>query len=137
MILFDTNVWSVLPKPAGQEHVARWISERMEHSWLSVIVIAEIRMGIEKPDAAAKRDLLERWFADLLILCADRILDLDSAAARIFGTLVARRKLERQETKLLDIQLAAQALAHDCPVATRNGRDFEWTGARVIDPWTA
>jgi len=135
VILFDTNVWSVLPRPAGQEQVARWIAEHMDDAWLSVIVIAEIRMGIENPEAAAKRNVLDRWFADLLILCADRILDFDSAAAQIFGSLAARRKLEKQETKLLDIQLAAQALSRDCPVATRNVRDFEWTGVKVIDPW--
>jgi hypothetical protein len=137
VILFDTNVWSVLPKPVGQEHVARWIGERMGEAWLSVIVIAEVRMGIENPDAVAKRDVLDRWLADLLILCADRTLEFDAAAAQIFGTLVARRKLEKQETKLLDIQLAAQALSRGCPIATRNARDFEWTGVRLIDPWFA
>ena len=45
--------------------------------------------------------------------------------------------MEKQETKLLDIQLAAQALSRDCPLATRNTRDFAWTGVRLIDPWQA
>lgn len=137
MILFDTNVWSALRKPRDQEHVAEWISQQMENAWLSVIVIAEIRFGIENPKASAKRDELEQWLDDLEILCADRTLDFDSRSAHIFGALVARRKLAKQETKLLDLQIAAQALAYDCPVATGNARDFEWTGAKVIDPWTA
>ena len=135
MILFDTNVWSVLPRPAGQEQVASWISERMDDAWLSVIAIAEIRMGIDNRDAIAGRDVRERWLADLLTLCADRIVDFDTASAQIFGALVARRKLQKQPTKLLDLQIAAQALARDCPVATRNVKDFAWTGVEVINPW--
>ena len=135
MILFDTNVWSVLRKPDGHEPVANWIAAHMHEAWLSVIAIAEVRIGIENPDAAAKRDVLEQWLDDLEAICADRILDFDARSAHLFGALVARRKLQRQETKLLDIQLAAQALAHDCPVATRNVRDFEWTGVTLINPW--
>ena len=107
----------------------------MDEAWLPVIAIAEIRMGIENPDAAAKREELERWLDDLEMICADRTLDFDPRSAHLFGALVARRKLQKQETKLLDIQLAAQALAHDCPVATRNVRDFEWTGVTLINPW--
>ena len=135
MILFDTNVWSVLRKPAGQEHVASRISESMDEAWLSVIAIAEIRMGIENPTATAKRAELAQWLADLETICADRILDFDTRCAHVFGELVVRRKLQKQETKLLDIQLAAQAIASDCPIATRNVRDFEWTGANVVNPW--
>jgi toxin FitB len=48
---------------------------------------------------------------------------------------VARRKLEKQETKLLDLQIAGQAIEYDCPVATANIRDFEWTGVKLINPW--
>ncbi|WP_375398312.1 PIN domain-containing protein [uncultured Sphingomonas sp.] len=137
MILLDTNVWSVLRKPHGQQRVADWIADRMDEIWLSVIAIAEIRMGVENPNAVAKRNELEQWLDDLETLCADRTLDFDSRSAHVFGALVAGRKLQKQETKLLDLQIAAQALAHDCPVATGNVRDFEWTGAKVIDPWAA
>ncbi|MFN3818897.1 PIN domain-containing protein [Blastomonas sp.] len=137
MILLDTNVWSVLRKPDGNRDIVHWMTERMADTWLSVIVIAEIRAGLENPSASHKRDALEAWLADLEILYAERTLPFDSAAAHVFGRLIAQRKLEKQETKLLDLQLAAQALAHDCPVATRNIRDFEWTGVLLIDPWTA
>jgi toxin FitB len=36
---------------------------------------------------------------------------------------------------VIDIQLAAQAAAYDATIATRNVRDFEWTGVKVVNPW--
>ena len=137
MILLDTNVWSALNRPAQHPQVCAWIAENVPDIWLSTIVIAEIRAGVENPKAVAKRTDLARWLNDIELAYAERTLPFHADAAHIFGTLIARRKLQKQETKLLDLQIAAQALAHDCPVATGNVRDFEWTGAKVIDPWTA
>jgi hypothetical protein len=136
VILVDTNVWSASNRPALYPQVPAWLAANGPKLWLSTIVIAEIRLGIENPKTAARRSALEQWLADLEMLHAERTLAFDARAAHVFGTLVAHQKLEKQETKLLDIQLAAQALSRDCPVATRNTRDFEWTGVRLIDPWT-
>lgn len=61
-------------------------------------------------------------------------MDFDNTAAHALGKLLIAKP---QDGKLLDALLAAQALSRDCPVATRNTRDFEWTGARLINPWTA
>jgi toxin FitB len=135
LILLDTNVWSILPHAGREPQIEAWIAERNDKIWLSVIAVAEIRMGIENPLAAAKKTRLQEWLADLELLYAKRILEFDLAAAHVFGKLVAQKKLQKQETKLLDIQLAAQALARDAIVATRNVKDFEWTGVRMVNPW--
>lgn len=135
MILLDTNVWSALNRPRQHPQVSEWIAKREPEIWLSTIAIAEIRMGIENPAAFAKRESLVQWLVDLETRYAERILPLDAASAHVFGTLIAQRKLQKQESKLLDVQLAAQAIAHDCPLATRNVRDFEWTGVTLINPW--
>lgn len=135
MIVLDTNVWSVLPKPDDSRQVVDWIARHQRRLWLSTIVIAELRLGIENRRAAAKRARLELWLADLELVHSERILTFDAPDAHVFGKLIARGKLERQETKLLDLQLAAQAIARDVPVATRNLRDFAWTGVKLIDPW--
>ena len=135
MILLDTNVWSALNRAAKYPRVCEWIASKVPDIWLSTIVIAEIRAGIENPAILAKRDDLEQWLADIEMAYAERTLNFDSAAAHIFGILLAQRKLQQQKTKLLDLQIAAQALAHNCPIATRNVKDFEWTGVKLIDPW--
>lgn len=137
MILLDTDVWSALNRPAQYPKVVRWIEDHASQIWLSVIVIAEIRFGIQNPNAASRRIALERWLADLELGYRDRTLVFDAPAAHRFGALVGRRELERQETKLLELQIAAQALSRDCAVATWNTGDFQWTGVQVIDPWQA
>ncbi len=135
MILLDTNVWSALNHPAQNMIACEWIENEAQHIWLSTIVIAEIRAGIENPKAAAKRATLERWLGDIEIAYAEKTLSFDAKAAHIFGHLIAKRRLEKQETKLLDVQIAAQALAQGYVLATQNVQDFEWTGVRVVNPW--
>jgi toxin FitB len=137
VILLDTNVWSALNRPVQNAAACTWIERNAQHTWLSTIVIGEIRAGIENPKAASKRDFLERWLADIEIAYAERTLSFDSKAAHVFGTLIAQRKLEKQEAKLLDLQIAAQGLAYGAVIATRNVKDFDWTGVQVVNPWEA
>lgn len=132
MILVDTNVWSELTKPAPNARVCQWLVDNDEALCLSVLVIAEIRRGLEMPKAAARRTGLLHWLTALEATYAERILPFDADAAHMFGALLARRG----EARLLDMQIAAQAIAADIPVATRNGKDFAWTGVALIDPWS-
>ncbi len=134
MILVDTNVWSEASKPNGNRHVLQWIADHRDDLWLSTIVIAEIRAGIENSEAAAKKAGFERWLHLLESANRDRTLSFDSNAAHVLGNLLVAKP---QQNKMLDTLLAAQALSRDCPVATRNVRDFEWTGVTLINPWEA
>lgn len=132
MILVDTNVWSELTKPAPNPRVRQWLIDHDHELCLSVLVIAEIRRGLEMPKAQARRAGLLGWLNSLEEAYAERILPFDTDAAHLFGALLARRP---GEAMLLDIQIAAQAIAADIPVATRNVKDFAWTRAALIDPW--
>lgn len=132
MILVDTNVWSELTKPAPDARVVAFLIDNDANLWLSVIVIAEIRRGFENPKAAFRREGLRTWLEALETDYAARILSFDADMAHMFGALLAQRQ---GEATLLDLQLAAQALAMDAVVATRNGKDFAWTGARLVNPW--
>lgn len=134
MILVDTNVWSETSKPNGSRKVVRWIADNKNQLWLSTIVIAEIRAGIENPDAADKRNEIEDWLATIEKGQASRTLFFDRPAAYALGKLLIWKP---QDKKMLDALLAAQAIAHDCPIATRNVKDFEWTGVKLINPWDA
>ncbi len=132
MILVDTNVWSELTKPAPDARVSRFLIDHDADLWLSVIVIAEIRRGLEMPKAVHRRPTLLGWLEALESDYSARILPFDADMAHLFGALVARRQ---GEATLLDLQVAAQALARDATVATRNVKDFAWTGVRLVNPW--
>ncbi|MBC7987918.1 MAG: type II toxin-antitoxin system VapC family toxin [Sphingomonadaceae bacterium] len=137
MILVDTNVWSELTKSTKNPKVDGWLRTNQPDLVLSSIVIAEIRFGIELPQGASRRAALESWLAGLESQFADRMLSFDRASAHVFGLIAAKRRADLEEAKILDMQIAAQAIAHGMDIATRNVRDFEWTGVAVIDPWRA
>jgi toxin FitB len=132
LILVDTNVWSETLKSPCNARAAQWLQKHSNQTWLSVIVIAEIRQGVELPKAAKKRPQLEAWLNWLETNNQQRILNFDAECGHVFGALLARRN---SETNLLDIQIAAQAIAYRIPVATRNVKDFAWTGVKLVNPW--
>lgn len=132
MIIVDTNVWSVLFSRRPDAQVVDWLITHDANLWLSTVAIAEMRYGAELPKALALRPKILAWLHGLEDSYADRILPFDVDAAHIFGALRARRP---DTTVLLDLQIAAQALARDATVATRNVKDFAWTGVKLVDPW--
>lgn len=131
MIIVDTNIWSVQVSRRPDARVVGWLIEHEPQLWLSAVVISEIRYGAELPKAQAIRPVLTEWLHGLESAYADRILPFDADAGHLFGALRARRP---EEAKLLELQLAAQAIAHDATIATRNLKDFAWTGARLVNP---
>jgi predicted nucleic acid-binding protein len=132
VILVDTNVWSELTKRSPEPRVIAWLAQNQAELHLSVLAIAEIRAGCEAPGARQIRAMLELWLSDLEAEYAERIEVFDARDAHIFGQLAAQRTLGRT---FLDVQMAAQALARDCVLATRNVRDIGWTGAKLANPW--
>jgi toxin FitB len=133
--LLDTNVLSELRKGRHCDpRVAIWFSTVADEDlWLSVLVIGEIRRGVE---AVRQRDprkaaALERWLTRLTHDHGDRILPVDRAVAEEWGRLSAVRS-----ASVVDGLLAATARVHGLTLATRNLRDVEWTGASCINPFT-
>lgn len=135
MILADTNVLSETSTSRPNPRVLRWIGEHLPQLYLPTPVLAELRYGCAKLPASAKRRDLEAWLSDLTIQFADRILAFDQPAAEAHGVMRARLKAMGKLCPANDSYIAAMALAHNCPVATRNVPDFESTGVALIDPW--
>jgi predicted nucleic acid-binding protein len=52
-----------------------------------------------------------------------------------WAKLVVELTRRGRSLPLLDSMIAATALEHGLTVATRNVRDFEETGVRVVDPF--
>lgn len=103
--------------------------------FLSVVVMGEIVFGIERMAPGPARRALEDYYADLKIVYADRILPVTEEIAESWGELRARLSRGGRSLPLADGLLAATALRHDLAIMTRNVRDFEGTGARLLNPW--
>jgi predicted nucleic acid-binding protein len=134
--LLDTNVVSELRKGARADAgVAAWFAAAAsDELYLSVLVIGEIRRGIERVrrrDAAAAASL-ERWLTRLGSDHEDRILPVDRAVAEAWGRLDAAGSLPT-----VDGLLAATAEVHGLTLVTRNTRDFARTGVPCLDPFAA
>lgn len=135
MILVDTNVWSELAKPDGDPAVLAWLETNDHQLALSTLVIAEIQYGIELPRAARRRPRLLLWLRGLEERYWSHVWDFDADDARAYGRIAASTEANARDPQIIDLQLAAQALARGASLATRNVKDFAWTGVPVIDPW--
>ncbi|MEO6091844.1 MAG: PIN domain-containing protein [Novosphingobium sp.] len=137
MILVDTNVWSELTKARGDRAVLAWLEANDADLALSTLVIAEIRYGIELAGAADKRSFLQPWLAGLESRYWGQTLVFGPQAAHQYGRIAARPEVKARKPQIIDMQIAAQAQEHGIPIATRNAKDFEWIGVKLIDPWAA
>jgi predicted nucleic acid-binding protein len=131
--LLDTNVLSELRKAdRADPGLVSWFgAAREEELYTSVLVLGEIRRGIEsirRRDAVAA-GALEQWLLRLTAGFGDRVLPVDAAVADRWGVLNVPNPIPT-----VDGLLAATALVHDLVLVTRNTRDVASTGARVLDP---
>ena len=133
--LLDTNVVSELRRPRPSNAVMSWFgSVRSEDLWLSVLVLGEIRQGIQQlarrdADQAAMR---EKWLLDLTELFGDRIAPVTAEVTDLWGRLNVPDRLPA-----VDGLLAAIALVHGWTLVTRNTADVECTGVRLLNPFGA
>ena len=135
--LLDTNVVSEPTKPQPDSGVIDWLAEADEdHVFLSVVTLAELRHGVERLDAGARRSRLDRWLTDELpIRFEGRLLQIDLEIADAWGRIMARAQRGGRPMAVMDAFIAATALRHGLTLVTRNVRDFEGTGVLLCNPW--
>ena len=137
MYLIDTNVISELRKKTranrGVISFFQKINDSKQEIYLSVISIGELRRGIElirhRGDIEQAK-LLENWLERLLSDYSEKILELDTVSAQLWGRL----RIPNPENSI-DKQIAAIALVHDLIVVTRNITDFDSTGVATFNPF--
>ena len=137
MILLDTNVVSELMKAKPAPAVLVWMSlQSPDHLFVSTISMAEILFGIELLPKGKRRDgLLQEAEITFARDFAGRILAFDEGAARMFGSIVATRRMQGRPIGIADGQIAAIARCRQSVLATRDTSDFEGCGVRLVNPW--
>lgn len=131
--LVDANVMSEPTKPVPSGKVVDWLIANEEHLVVDSIVLGELRIGILALPRGRKRTHLEQWFGDVVQIMD--CLPWDAAISRAWAQLVVDLKRKGDRLPLLDSMIAATALHHELTVATRNTRDFERAGVKVLDPF--
>lgn len=132
--LIDTNVISELRKrDRADARVRTWFDEhRDDEFWLSVLVVAELRRGLElirRRDEAAASTLMA-WLETTITDYEDRILPVTLAIGQRWALLSVP-----DPVPVIDGLLAATALEHELTLVTRNVDDVKRTGAVVVNPF--
>jgi toxin FitB len=132
--LLDTNVVSEVRKQVPDSGVSTWFASVPAGTlFLSVLVVGEIRQGIER---LARRDrvqaeVFERWLNQLLEGYDDHILPITGPIAQAWGRLNVPDPIP-----VVDGLMAATALVNDWTLVTRSIRDFRSTGVRLLNPFS-
>jgi predicted nucleic acid-binding protein len=131
--LLDTNILSELRKANPNQRVVRWYDATSDADMhLSVMTIGEFRKGLARlrrkdPERAAGPAL---WLDRLLAPYESRVLPVTPEIANVWGELN-----DPDPLPIIDAFIAATASVHDMVLVTRNVKDFERTGVRLLNPF--
>jgi len=135
--LLDTNVLSEALRPSPSDVVLQWLAAQEPTSvFITTISQAEVLYGVEVLPASKRRTRLhgaiEKLFADEF---QGRILPFDEESARVFAKIVSGREAIGRPISQFDAMIAAISRSRRAAVATRNIKDFDHCGVRIINPW--
>ena len=133
--LLDTNILSETRRSQPNRDVQEWIAAaKPEQLCLSVITIGEIGRGVtrlrERGDlrqAAA----IQNWLDNIIGAFSTRIVPINVAVALRWATQSTAQLLPTA-----DGLIAASATVHDLTLVTRNVKDFQRSGVRMLNPFT-
>ena len=139
-ILLDTNVLSELMRSQPDKSVMDWFEGRAgDVFYISAITQAEIMLGVSLLPVGKRRDTLvaaaDGMFSQDF---AGRCLPFDASGAACYAAIVSGRRSAGLTTSTEDALIAAIALAHGYPLATRTTKDFlHIDGLTLYNPWQA
>ncbi|MDX2505701.1 MAG: type II toxin-antitoxin system VapC family toxin [Gammaproteobacteria bacterium] len=137
MYLIDTNLISeIRKKKKANNGVLKFFSEvvkKNECLYISAITIGELRRGIDlllyRGDIKQAKQL-DKWLGSILDEYQDNIIDIDEQVAQLWGKL----RVPHHE-HAIDKQISATAIINNLILVTRNVKDFEKTGVKVLNPF--
>ncbi|MFZ0897956.1 MAG: type II toxin-antitoxin system VapC family toxin [Candidatus Sulfotelmatobacter sp.] len=135
--LLDTNAVSEWVKPRPNPGLIGWMESTDEDRvFISVVTLAELRYGVERLAAGARRRRLEEWLGrELPLRFEGRMLPVDADVAEAWGKTVSRSEAMGRPIGAMDAFLAATAEVHQLTLVTRDVSDFKVLKT-VMSPWT-
>ena len=137
MTILDTNVLSETMLPTPSQRVLEWLAiQPVGELCTTAVTKAEILSGIARmPKGKRRRELQDQAEGMFHEDFVRGTLPFDSAAAEFYAEMMAARYAAGRIVGELDVQIAAIARLHNATLATRNARDIEDCGIRVVNPW--
>lgn len=132
MYLVDANVLSEATQPRPDPRVIEWLTRTERDLAVDPVILGEIRYGILLLPRGHRRRTLERWFDD--VACRIHCVPWDVETGLRWAELLAHLRAIGKPMPIKDSLIAATALTHGLPLATRNRRDFDATGVKLVDP---
>lgn len=136
MIVVDTNVISEALKPNPNERVLRRLDDAWPQTFISAISLGELWEGVRRLSEGRHRNTLEAAVSDWLeLLPPNAILPFGEEESRFYADLRAASFREGRPIGIPDAMIAATCLVHNAVLYTRNIKDFESTGIKLVNPW--
>jgi toxin FitB len=133
--LVDANVLSEPTKPHPDPNVVEWLRKNERELAVDPVILGEVRFGILLLPKGMRRARLERWFNAGIerLLC----LPWEAETGLRWAKLLAELRASGMAMPVKDSLIAATVLVHDLVLVTRNRKDFEKAGVKMVDPFAA
>ena len=132
MYLVDANVLSEATQPRPDPRVIEWLTRTERDLAVDPVILGEIRYRILLLPRGHRRRALERWFDD--VACRIHCVPWDAETGLRWAELLAHLRAIGKPMPVKVSLIAATALTHGLPLATRYRRDFEASGVKLVDP---
>jgi len=135
--LLDTNVVSELRRPRPSQRVIAFLEGTpLKALFLSDVVMAEIRFGIETIGDMSRRAQLTAWLEGTIRpMYAGRILRLTEDTLLRWRVMLEFCRKRGHVVAEPDLMLAAIAAVNGLTVVTRDTAPFRKLGLDVVNPW--
>lgn len=135
--LLDTNVLSELRRPRPEPKVLAFIkAQPLDTLYVSTVVLAEIRFGIELVADPTRRGELHGWLMHKVRpMFEQRVLPVSEDVMFKWRLLVEEGRKAGHTYSQPDLIIAATALEHGLTIVSRDTSEFGRARAPCFNPW--
>lgn len=134
--ILDTNVLSELARHRPDPAVVAELRRISDRSYISVITLGELRLGVELLEEGRRRNELLHHVRAVEDAYRTRTLPLSTTAMENYAVNVARLRRRGISISVNDAYIAATAATHGAVLYTKNLKDFRgYPGLEVVSPW--
>jgi predicted nucleic acid-binding protein len=135
--LLDTNILSELRRPKPEPKVVAFVAAQpLEVLHISVVTLAEIRLGIEVlPDVTRRSDLNDWLTHKVRPMFEHRVLPISEDIMLKWRLLVEEGRRIGHTFSQPDLIIAATGQHHGLTIVSRDTSDYAKARVSVLNPW--